>query len=61
MELSIIYSIDTPREVSIVQFNPPKNQKRLWQLTENDSGYEFGYLEGRRPGEAQEMVRHFEP
>ena len=47
MQLSIIYSIDCPREISVVQFNPPKNQKRLWQLTENDSGYEYGYLEGR--------------
>lgn len=47
MQLSVIYSIDTPRDVSIAQFNPPKSQKRVWQLTENDSGYEFGYLEGR--------------
>lgn len=47
MQLSVIYSIDTPREVSIAQFNPPKSQKRLWQLTEDNSGYEYGYLEGR--------------
>jgi hypothetical protein len=47
MQLSVIYSIDTPREISIAQFNPPPSQKRLWQLTENDSGYEYGYLEGR--------------
>jgi hypothetical protein len=46
MEFSIIYSIDCPRDTSIRQFNPPTNQKRLWQLTEDDSGYEFSYLEG---------------
>lgn len=47
MEFSIIYSIDTPREISIAPFNPPKSQRRLWQLTQDDSGYEYGYLEGR--------------
>lgn len=47
MEMSVIYSIDTPREVSIAPFNPPKSQRRLWQLTEDDSGYEYSYLEGR--------------
>ena len=47
MQMSIIYSIDCPREVSIAQFNPPKNQKRLWQMTEDDSAYDYGYLEGR--------------
>ena len=43
----VIYSVDCPRETSIVQFNPPKNQKRLWQLTEDDGQYEYSYLEGR--------------
>jgi len=47
MDFSVIYTVDCPREVSIGQFNPPKSQKRLWQLTENNSGYEYGYLEGR--------------
>jgi hypothetical protein len=47
MQLSIIYSIDTPREVRIAQFNPPPNQKRLWQLTEDDGQYEYSCLEGR--------------
>lgn len=47
MQLSIIYSVDCPREVSIAQFNPPKSQRRLWQLTEDDGQYEYGYLEGR--------------
>lgn len=46
MQLSIIYSIDCPRDVRIGQFNPPKRQRRLWQLTEDDSGYEYSYLEG---------------
>ena len=47
MEMSVIYSIDCPREVSIAQFNPPPNQRRSWQLTEDDGQYEYGYLEGR--------------
>ncbi len=47
MQLSVIYSIDCPRDVMIGQFNPPPKQKRLWQLTEDDSGYEYSYLEGR--------------
>lgn len=47
MEFSIIYSVDCPKDISIVQFNPPKEQKRLWQLTEDDSQYDYGYLEGR--------------
>jgi hypothetical protein len=47
MEMSVIYSIDCPRETSIVQFNPPKNQRRSWQMTEDDRSYEYGYLEGR--------------
>lgn len=46
MEFSIIYSIDVPRDVSVRRFNPPTSQRRLWQLTEGDNGYEFGYLEG---------------
>jgi hypothetical protein len=47
MEFSIIYSVDCPRDVSVTRFNPPKNQKRHWQLTEDDSQYDYGYLEGR--------------
>ena len=45
MEMSVIYSADCPREVSIVPFNPPKSQRRLWQLTEDDGQYEYSYLE----------------
>lgn len=47
MEMSVIYSVDCPREVSIRKFNPPKSQRRLWQLTEYDGQYEYSYLEGR--------------
>lgn len=49
MEFSIIYSLDCPRDISVRQFNPPGPQlkKGLWQLTEDDSQYEYGYLEGR--------------
>lgn len=46
MEMSVIYSVDCPRNVSIIQFNPPKSQRRLWQLTEDDGQYEYSYLEG---------------
>jgi hypothetical protein len=46
MEFSIIFSIDCPRDVSIGQFNPPKKQRHLWELTEDDRQYEYGYLEG---------------
>jgi hypothetical protein len=47
MEFSVIYSIDCPREVGIGQYNPPGKQRRLWQLTEDDRHFEYGYLEGR--------------
>jgi hypothetical protein len=44
MQYSIIYSFDTPRDVPVHCFQPPKH--RTWQLTEDDSQYEYGYLEG---------------
>jgi len=47
MDFSVIYTADCPRDTSIRQFNPPKSQKHLWQLTEGDRHYEYGYLEGR--------------
>ena len=47
MHLSVIYSIDCPREISIAQFTPPTSQKRMWQLTQGDNQYEYSYLEGR--------------
>lgn len=47
MQFSVIYSFDVRREQSVEPYNPPKNQRwRLWQLTEGDEQYEFGYLGG---------------
>lgn len=47
MRFSIIYSIDTPRGVSVETYNPPKNQRKLFQLTERDDKQnEYCYLEG---------------
>lgn len=46
MLFSVIYSFDVPRDVSVGQYNPPKSQRKLWQMTEGDEQYEYGYLEG---------------
>lgn len=46
MLFSIIYSVDTPKGVKITSYAPPQVRK-LWDRTEGDSEYEFGYLEGR--------------
>jgi hypothetical protein len=45
MQFSVIYSVDCPRSESIVRFRPP-HARRLWDRTEGDEQYEFGYLEG---------------
>lgn len=46
MQFSIIYSVDIPGGVDMRPFVPP-NCKKLWEETEDDSNYEYGYLEGR--------------
>jgi hypothetical protein len=46
MHYSVIYSLDVPRCVSIEPYAPPR-RRRLWELTEADSQYDYGYLEGR--------------
>jgi hypothetical protein len=46
MHYSIIYSVDIPSGVNMRPFVLPKC-KLLWQETEDDSQYEYGYLEGR--------------
>ena len=45
MLFSVIYSADCPRTESIARFRPPR-VRRLWDQTENDSQYEYSYLEG---------------
>ena len=45
MLFSVIYSADCPRCESIVRFRPPQVRK-LWDLTERDDSYDYGYLEG---------------
>ena len=45
MLFSVIYSADCPRSESISRFRPPKARK-LWDTTEDDSQYGYGYLEG---------------
>jgi len=46
MQFSIIYSVDTPEDVDVLSFAPPQVEK-LWDQTEDDSGYEYAHLEGR--------------
>lgn len=45
MLFSVIYSADCPHTESIARFRPP-HARRLWDLTEGDSQYEYGYGEG---------------
>jgi hypothetical protein len=44
MLFSVIYSADCPRSEKITRFRPPQLRK-LWDRTEGDEGYEYGYLE----------------
>jgi hypothetical protein len=46
---SVIYSADSPNDVDVARYAPPQAQA-LWQQTEGDEGYEYGYLEGRWEG-----------
>lgn len=45
MLFSIIYSADVPGDSNILDFAPP-NVAELWDETEDDDQYEYGYLEG---------------
>ena len=44
MQFSVIYSVDVPRNESIVPYLP--SQRHLFQQTEGDEQYDYGYLEG---------------
>ena len=46
MQYSVIYSVDIPRGVNMRPFVPP-HCRQLWDETEDDNNYEYGYLEGR--------------
>ena len=45
MVFSIIYSVDVPSDVDVADFAPPDLD--LWDETEDDDQYGYGYLEGR--------------
>lgn len=45
MRFSVIFSVDTQEDVDPADFAPPQVEE-LWEETENDSCYEYGYLEG---------------
>ena len=44
MKFYVIYSLDVPRDTSVKEFQPPN--LKLWDCTETDSEYDYGYLEG---------------
>lgn len=46
MQFSIIYSVDTPADVDVLDYAPPQVEE-LWDETEDDDQYEYSYLEGR--------------
>jgi len=45
MQFSVIYSADTPADVDVLDFAPPQAED-LWDETEDDDQFEYGYLEG---------------
>jgi hypothetical protein len=45
MQFSVIYSVDIPVHERISRFTPP-HVRKLWDRTEGDEQYEYGYLEG---------------
>jgi hypothetical protein len=45
MQFSIIYSVDVPEDVDVMDYSPP-HVEELWDETEDDDQYEYGYLEG---------------
>lgn len=45
MQFSVIYSVDVPAQQRISRYAPP-HVRNLWDRTEDDGQYEYGYLEG---------------
>ncbi|MBN9519457.1 hypothetical protein J0H58_13195 [bacterium] len=49
MQFSVIYSVDTPAGIDVLGHAPP-HVHDLWDQTEGDGQFEYGYLEGRWEG-----------
>jgi hypothetical protein len=45
MQFSVIYSVDVPNDTNVLDYAPPQLEE-LWDQTEDDDQYEYGYLEG---------------
>lgn len=45
MQFAVIYSVDVPCDGQVLDYAPPQVAD-LWQQTEDDRCYEYGYLEG---------------
>lgn len=45
MQFSVIYSVDVPADTDVLDYAPP-NVGDLWDETEDDDQYDYGYLEG---------------
>ena len=46
MKFSVIYSVDVPHNVDIIEFAPSKIEE-LWEQTEGNDQYDYDHLEGR--------------
>jgi hypothetical protein len=46
MQFSVIYTADVPADVDVIDYAPPQGEE-LWDETEDDDQFEYGYLEGR--------------
>jgi hypothetical protein len=49
MQFSVIYSVDVLADTDVLDYAPP-HVKDLWDETEDDDNYEYGYLEGEWEG-----------
>jgi hypothetical protein len=49
MQFSVIYSVDTPADIDVLDY-APEQVDDLWDETEDDSQFEYSYLEGRWEG-----------
>jgi hypothetical protein len=45
IQFSVIYSVDVPCDVEVLDFAPPEVES-IWDETEGDDQFEYGYLEG---------------
>jgi hypothetical protein len=45
MQFSVIYSADVPNDIDVLDYAPP-HLEELWDETENDEEFGYGYLEG---------------